>query len=175
MHKCGTDFGILMCPRVFLLADGASWYTHTFSSCVTVTCWHTTRRTQRRALTQMWWCNSLWQFPERVEGQALIEWACCSVCSECVCDGGRGGAAVDHSGTNRTPGSGMLMWARCRGACFILIHTLCVCVCVMRNSPPHTPPDSFSVFFYLNLISTAALVQLQKALIELNLIYLVPN
>lgn len=59
--------------------------THTFSSCVTVTCWHTTRRTQRRALTQMRWCNSLWQFPERVEGQALIEWACCSVCSECVC------------------------------------------------------------------------------------------
>lgn len=73
------------------------------------------------------------------------------------------------------------MWARCRGACFIVIHTLCIyCVCHEKFASPHLPNFQidfrcFSVFFYLNLNSTAALVQLQKALIEFNFIYLEPN
>lgn len=50
------------------------------------------------------------QRPERVKGQTLIEWARCSVCSECVLEGGWV-VSTYHRGAERTPGSGVLTWA----------------------------------------------------------------
>lgn len=197
MLKCGTDFSILMCSLGFLLADGASWYAHTHFHCVSLSLADTPHDAHRqtRAHTDMVVQHLL--TVSRKGGRPDFNWVSVLQCVQSlwVCMRVMGDEEGQLSITVGLIGlRAQECWCGLDAEervsfSFTLSSVYILCTFPDHLKPqlshdkfasPHTPYFQtdfrhFLLFFYLNLISTAALVQLQKALIEFNCIYLVPN